>query len=361
MLSGHLGERTDVRRVSYVDKCEGCVLTMTYLAYQNLWQQKFRLVLTVTGVALATGLIILLNSFEAGVYRQVTAYLDHTPADYVVAEESAKNLLGVQSLFPGDTEALVRGTPGIAQVTPIYARFVILDLHDKKVPAYMVGYEPRVGGGPWRMKAGRLPMADNEVVLDWVMAQTHTFALGDRLEILGKDFIVVGLSDETNSWLAGFLFMRKGAAEKLVLTPNATSFLLLALEPQADQAVVADRLQRRLRDDADLLPAAVVKQNDVTLLAKVFTVPLRLMVSTAFAVGTAILGLVIYSATVERMCEYGVLKAVGAANRQLYWLVTQQGLTTAVLGIGVGIGLAVQAAGADDAAVQRSFLPVVVR
>jgi len=144
--------------------------------------------------------------------------------------------------------------------------------------------------------------------------------------------------------MAGFLFIRKGAAEKLVLTPSATSFLLLALQPQADKDVVANRLQRRLRDDAELLPAAIVKQNDVILLAKIFAVPMRLMVSTAFAVGTAILGLVIYSATVERMREYGVLKAVGAANRQLYWLVIQQGLMTAVLGIGGGIGLAALAA-----------------
>jgi putative ABC transport system permease protein len=144
--------------------------------------------------------------------------------------------------------------------------------------------------------------------------------------------------------MAGFLFIRKGAAEKLVLTPNATSYLLLALEPGADGAAAEERLRRRLRDDADLLPAAVVKQNDVRLLAKVFAVPLRLMVTIAFAVGTAILGMVIYSATVERMREYGVLKAVGARNRHLYWLVTQQGMATAVLGVGLGIALAALAA-----------------
>jgi putative ABC transport system permease protein len=317
---------------------------MTHLALQNLWQQKFRLALTVTGVALAMGLIILLNGFEAGVYRQVTAYLDHTPADYVVAEESVRNLLGVQSLLPGNAEALARGVPGIVQVTPIYARFVILDLHAKKVPVYMVGYEPRSGGGPWRMQAGRLPTADTEVVLDWVLAQAHGFALGDTLEILGKNFNVVGLSDETNSWMAGFLFLRKGAVEKLVLTPNATSFLLLALAPEVDATAVEERLRRRLRNDVELLPAATVKQNDVTLMAKVFAVPLRLMVTVAFVVGTAILSMVIYSATVERMREYGVLKAVGAHNRHLYWLVTQQGVATAVLGVALGIGLAALAA-----------------
>jgi putative ABC transport system permease protein len=103
---------------------------------------------------------------------------------------------------------------------------------------------------------------------------------------------------------------------------------------------VEERVRRRLRDDAELLPTTVVKQNDVALLAKIFAVPLRLMVTIAFAVGTAILGMVIYSATVERMREYGVLKAVGARNQHLYWLVTQQGMATAVLGGGLGIGLA---------------------
>jgi putative ABC transport system permease protein len=63
-------------------------------------------------------------------------------------------------------------------------------------------------------------------------------------------------------------------------------------------------------------------------------------VAIAFAVGTAILGMIIYSATVERVREYGVLKAVGAKNRQLYWLVTQQGLVTALIGMALGIMLA---------------------
>ena len=75
-------------------------------------------------------------------------------------------------------------------------------------------------------------------------------------------------------------------------------------------------------------------------MTQVFAVPLQMMVATAFAVGTAILGMVIYTATAERMREYGVLKAVGVKNRHLYWLVTQQGLVTATMGVALGICLA---------------------
>lgn len=39
---------------------------MTYLAFRNLFQQKFRLALSIGGVALAMTLIVLLNGFLAG-------------------------------------------------------------------------------------------------------------------------------------------------------------------------------------------------------------------------------------------------------------------------------------------------------
>jgi putative ABC transport system permease protein len=312
---------------------------MTYLAFRNLWQQKFRLTLSVGGVALAMMLIVFLNGFQAGIFRQVIAYLDHTPADVVVAQEGVTNMLGATSLLPASAADLARGAPGLEQIIPIVSRFIILDIHEKKVVAYLVGYEPKVGGGPWALKAGRTPQNDREVVVDWVMAGTHHFGLGDILEILDEDFTIVGLSEGTSSWMASFIFIEKRAAERLLLTSEAASFLFLTFEPGADPATVEACLRRRLRE-VEISPVDVVKQNDVALLVKVFATPLWLMVTIAFAVGTAILGMIIYTATVERMREYGVLKAVGAKNWHLYWLVTQQGLLTALLGVTLGIGLA---------------------
>lgn len=312
---------------------------MTFLAFHNLWQQKFRLALSIGGVALSIMLIVLLNGFLSGIYKQVTAYLDNTPANFVIAQDGITNLLGATSLLPARTEDLARGVPGVDRVMPIVSQFVILDIHDKKVVGYMVGYEPDAGGGPWLMKEGRPPADDDEVVLDWVMAQEHGFALGDSIEILDEKFTIAGLSDDTNSWMASFLFMEKRAAERLLLLPNATSFVLLTLEPGSDSVAIETRLRRRLRD-MELLPVATLKANDVKLLVEVFAIPLQLMVSIAFAVGTAILGMIIYTATVERLREYGVLKAMGAKNRHLYWLVTQQGVVTAAIGMGLGIGLA---------------------
>ena len=312
---------------------------MTYLAFRNLWQQKFRLALSVGGVALSMMLIILLNGFLSGIFAQVTAYLDNTPADLIVAQDGVTNLLSATSLLPAGAADQARGVTGVAQVTPIVSQFLIFDLHDEKIVSYMVGYEPGEGGGPWLLKDGRFPADDDEVVLDWIMAAKHGIALGDTIEILDEEFTVVGLSDGTNSWMASFFFVEKRAAQRLLMAPGADSFLLLTLDSDADAAVVRERLDRRLRD-MEIVSKEAMRQNDLDILVKVFAAPLQMMVSIAFAVGTAILGMVIYTATVERAREYGVLKAVGAKNHHLYWLVTQQGLVTAVLGAAIGIGLA---------------------
>jgi len=312
---------------------------MTYLAFRNLFQHKFRLLLSIGGVALAIMLIVILNGFLSGIYVQITAYLDNTPADLVIAQDGVTNLLSATSILPPDAETQARGVAGIEQITPIISQFVILDVHDKKVVAYLVGYEPDTGGGPWKMAAGRPPQDDDEIVLDWVMAQEHGFELGDTIELLDEEFTVVGLSDGTNSWMASFIFIEKRAAERLLMIPDGSSFVLLTLKPGADQKTVLARLERRLRD-MEIVTTQTMKQNDLDLLVEIFAIPLRMMVSIAFGVGTAILGMVIYTATVERQREYGVLKAVGAKNHHLYWLVTVQGLTMALVGVALGIGLA---------------------
>ena len=93
-------------------------------------------------------LIILLNGFLSGIYAQVTAYLDNSLADLVIAQDGVTNLLSATSLLPVGVADQARGIPGVAQVTPIVPQFTIFDLHEEKVVAYMVGYETDQGGGP---------------------------------------------------------------------------------------------------------------------------------------------------------------------------------------------------------------------
>ena len=312
------------------------------LARRNLFQDKTRLALSIGGVALAVMLILVLKGFLTGMYRQITSYLDRSPGSIVVAQEDVVNLLGATSLLPDGTAQKAESVRGVDEVIPILSQFIILDMHGKKQPAYMIGYEPDQGGGPWEIIEGREPRSKREMVFDRVLAERHNYRIGDQIEVMGRDLTIVGLSNGTNSWMTSYFFVRKDAAENMLLSPGATSFLLLTNSEGADPAAVIQRLNKISGTNA--LSKEQMAANDLNLFARVFSAPLKLMVGIAFLVGTMIVGLIIYTATIERQREYGVIKAIGAKNRFLYQIVITQALFASIAGAALGILLAYAAA-----------------
>ena len=308
------------------------------LARRNLFQDKTRLALSIGGVALAVMLILVLKGFLTGMNHQITSYLDNSPGSMILAQEDVVNLLGATSLLPNGIIQRAETIRGVDEAIPILSQFIILDLHGKKQPAYMIGYDPKQGGGPWELTAGREPRSKREIVFDRVLADRHDLMLGDEVEVMGKDFTIIGFSNGTTSWMTSYFFIRKQDAEGLLLAPGATSFLLLTNSDGANQ----DDILRRLNDlsDVNALTKRQMAANDLKLFAKVFSAPLKLMVGIAFLIGTMIVGLIIYTATVERQREYGVIKAIGAKNRFLYQIVLTQALFASVAGASLGILLA---------------------
>jgi len=326
------------------------------VARKNLIQEKTRFALSVGGVALAIMLVLILDGFQVGMFRQITSYLDHSEGSLVVAQAGVTNLLGATSLLPPGVSAQVEAVEGVHGVAPILSQFVILDLHDKKQPAYLVGYSPGLGGGPWEIVEGREPEVDEEMVFDRVLAKRHEIGVGDWVEVMDRKFRIVGLSGGTTSWMTSFFFLPKSAVESLLRAPGATSFLLVSLEEGESAEIVRNRISRLAGVEAML--KTEVQANDTRLFARFFSAPVRLMTGIAFLVGVLVVGLVIYTATAERQREYGVLKALGARNRLLYRVVLAQAGLAALVGTGVGILLA-QAARTAIMASRPQFLIVM--
>lgn len=309
-----------------------------FLARRNLFQDKTRLALSMGGVALAVMLILILKGFLTGMNRQITSYLDRSPGSLIVAQIGVSNLLGATSILPSTASSQIERMEGIDKVIPVLSQFIILDLHGKKQPAYMIGYEPDQGGGPWKIAGGREPTTNTEMIMDSVLAKRHGLKIGDNFSIMDQDFTIVGLSNGTVSWMTSFFFILKPAAELLLRAPGATSFLLIETNPGT---IVGD-IQSQLNELSGInaMTKGEMATNDLKLFAKVFSAPVKLMVGIAFLVGTMIVGLVIYTCTVERQREYGVMKAIGAANRMLYRVVTAQAFVAALAGSLAGVALA---------------------
>ena len=308
------------------------------LALRNLTRDRTRLGLSIGGVALATMLVLLLSGFLDGMNTQIRSYLDHAPGSIVVAQSGIKNMLVATSVLPTGTRDRVLATEGVESATPLLSSFVILDLGGEKRSAYLVGFDPALGGGPWEIAQGRDVATDDEAVMDRTLARRYGLVVGDGFDLMGRRFTIVGLSDGTTSWMTSFIFVRQSAAETLFSAPGRTSFLLVQVTNGANDADVLARLPRVAGTSA--FAKDVVAANDVDVFSRVIGPPVRLMSGIAFIVGTLIVGLVLYSATVERRREYGVLKAIGSRARTLFGIALTQAAVVAVAGAALGFVLA---------------------
>ena len=151
------------------------------LARRNLLRDRTRFLLSVLGVAVSIALILLLAGYRSGVYGQASAYLDNTPGSVVVAERGIRDFLGTSSVLPADAIEAVEATPGVARAIPVVSQFVIFERHGRKDGFFLIGYDPAVGGGPWKLVDGREPVADDELVIDRTTARQHDIAIGDQV------------------------------------------------------------------------------------------------------------------------------------------------------------------------------------
>ena len=284
-------------------------------------------------------LILFMLGLRAGVFRSAVIYLDNTPGSVAVMPA------GVKSTSAGSAQSLPRGTidavasaPGVARVTPVLLMMAIPELHGKKEVIKLVGYDTALGGGPWDLAQGREPAADDEVVLDRVLADRHNFNVGETFYIAGRQLTVVGLSSGASSWTGSYVFARNTFVESLLLAPGAASFVLVTPTTGTKPADLVGMLQSL--PSASVLLKSQVMANDKQIVADIFDQVILLMLAAAFIVGALVVGMVIYTATIERRGEYGILKAIGARNGMLYRIVVSQAMVAAILGALLGVGFA---------------------
>ncbi len=298
------------------------------LARRNLLAEPRRLIASTAGVGMAIMLILLLDGLWAGIEANVTTYEDNVGADLYVAQPGTRNFFGAVSVIPASTVDTVRADPAVAWAVPVRGFFSIVELHDTKVPTYVIGSIPGERGGPWELRQGRAPESDEEVAIGSIIAKRHGIAVGDRMEILGSRFTVVGTT--TDAFMASFVFMTHAATDQLLSAPATTSFVLVGAD---DAAAVRERL---VATGLTVLDRDELAANDLSLMARAYSVPLRVMRAVAFTVGSLVIALTVYTAIMERRREYGIVKAMGARGRHLLGLAVQQTLMIAGMGLVAG-------------------------
>lgn len=297
-----------------------------------------RLLISVGGVAFSTTLILLLIGLYQGVNHLLGLYVEKVDAEVWVAQPGASDFTGTASFLPSSVETDLRSVSGVTEVIPFYGRRSSLDVRGKAIATFLVGFdEGHRSAGPINMVSGKQFPGAGEIIVDDVFARINRISIGDTVGVLGEPHRVVGISSGGNVFLLQYSFFSYAEAAKALAPAGMVNFFLVNTKDGKAQSVV-DSINRDHAGSEALLASTVIKNNK-ELVQKSFLPIIFILTIIGFCIGSAVVAITIYSATIERAREYGIIKALGAPSKFLYSTVFQQSLISGALGYFVGVGL----------------------
>jgi putative ABC transport system permease protein len=325
------------------------------VARKNLFSERTRLLISVGGVALAVFLISLLLSLYRGWDAKVGEFVEKSDVDVWIASQGAKEFLSASSLLPAEGDE-ARNAQQFLDSNPAvdkWSQLIVRQMEGVRVETIapgqenigtdmnlqFVGFDTKTRlGGPIEMIEGSNTPGPGEVIVDEALSKRYGVNLGDVMRAGGKDWKVVGRSKFGDFVFAQTVFVTHQEAQTALSMPGLTTFYVIKLKPGSDAKQFAGDIQKLAPQIVAFTHDEFTANSRERILGNILPL-LAVVLLLAFVIGLAVAGLTIYTATVEKSREYGILKAVGFKNSYLYRLVFEQSLVTGFLGFCVGLGL----------------------
>lgn len=311
---------------------------MIQLAWRNLFQNFTQFLMGVGGVALALLLMLALDALLTGSEEDLVAYIEQSGADIFLAQDGVKNMHMAVSAITNSNLRLAANVEGVASASPILYTTSVIDTGGTNILSYIIGYSPRETlGGPQTVAFGTEIVSRDEVIIDNAVARAQGLTLGNKVEIFGEDFTIVGITKGMTNIINSVAFIHLQDFQKY-RPGEGYSYGLLQVQPGYDPAIVAAAITKR-DEDTNALAIGDFSREEKQIIKDMSTEVLNIMNFSGFMIGLAITALTLYSNTLNKRREYGVIKAIGARNIHLYTVVIAQAFLNLAIGFGLAIGI----------------------
>ena len=314
---------------------------MALLARRNLFHDRIRFAVTLTGIVFALVLIIIQFGLFLGFTTTTSNNIDHSGADIWIVFHGV-GYFDTGRMFSERKFYEVLSVPGVRQAEKYIQNFAYWKKPDGGVEnVQVIGFHPGSGlGEPWNVVEGSVlavKLEDGVIVDELYKEKLGVSKIGDRVEIGDHRARVVGFTRGIRSFTTS-PFVYTSFKNALNYTrPEARedqlAYILVTVAPGVRSREVLESLRARLTD-VDIYTREEFSRR--TRFYWMFTTGAGLAVLTAalmgLVVGVAVVAQTIYAATVDHIREYGTLKAMGATNGYLYRVLIEQAAWSAVLG-----------------------------
>ncbi len=340
---------------------------MLHVTWKGLLAHKIRLATTaiavLIGVAFMAGTLVLtatIGSTFDGLYADINAGTDVV----VRGAQSVNAGFGdVRGPVPESVLATVQGVPGVRIAEGNvngYAQYVGKDGKavgnpNRGAPTLGFAWSDDQSLNPLRLATGTAPTKPDDVVVDKATADKEGFAVGDRVTILtqsgSEQFTVSGIArfGNVDSPLGATLAVfTTPTAQRVLGLPGQFSAVAAAADPGISQQELASRVQEVLPDGLEAVTGKDLTQEQQSQTRQIvgsFSTFLLVFAGVALFVGCFLIYNTFSIIVAQRSREMALLRAIGAARRQVLTSVLVEALITgfvaSAVGVVVGMGVAV--------------------
>jgi putative ABC transport system permease protein len=323
---------------------------MYWVALKMLMGDRAKYLAIVAGIAFSALLIAQQSAIFCGLMRRTVGQLrDVCDADIWVMDPSVEYF---DELKPMKEDHLyqVQGVPGVAWAVRLCKGQARMKLFDGKYQqAIVLGLDDATFvGAPRDILIGSLAAlkTPDAVLMDEVgyhyLWPDQPLRVGRTFEMNDHRAVLVGICKSSRTFQTfPILYTRYNLALQFVPQERRIlPFVLVKAKSGQSLSEVCERISAQTGLEA--LPREEFGWRTVRYYMRRTGIPINfgLTVVLGFVVGCAIAGQTFYTFVLENINQFGSLKAMGVSNGRLIRMVLFQALVVALLGYGLGIGLA---------------------
>jgi putative ABC transport system permease protein len=317
---------------------------MPPLAQRNLFHDKVRLTVTLTGIVFAVVLIVVELGLFVGFTKTTSGLIDHSNADLWI---TSRNVPYIEQGVAFSERKLnqVRAIPGVKDAEKYIAHWTQWKLpNGSEESVQIVGFNVDSNlGRPWNLVQSRVEdlKSPNAIILDELYKEKlGVTQINQVVEINGHRARVVGFTRGIRSFTTSpYVFTTfKNAQDYTNLREDQAYYILIKLDSGAKLEQVRHNILAQVKD---VEVFTTPQFSHMTQFYWMFTtgagVAVLLAAVLGLVVGFVVVAQTIYATTVDHLREFGTLKAMGAPNSYVYKVIIKQAAISAVIGYVLGM------------------------
>ena len=305
---------------------------MDSLVVANVSHRPIRTVVSILGVSVGVILVLLMTGLVRGMMNDRVVRESRSGAE-IVFRQSGASPFAFNSAMPipmADVDQIGQ-IPGISNVTPV-GQFIQAGGGGLGFfTADGIDYDSYAKISGLQIVNGRAIESDQEVIVDEQYAKSHKLQPGDSVKIQDEQFKVAGVYAPESGFRVK---LRLTKLQKMLGAGKHCTVIYIKCERKEDQEDVANRIRTAFPDNQIIFTRDLPQlYNDNFSAANTF---LNVIVIVAVIVSTLTILLAMYTAVTERTREIGILKALGASNGFIVFLIEKEAFLISIAGVLVG-------------------------